>query len=261
MKSTNRNLDCSIGKQSENNFRFNLWEKKAYRKDARGIHEKPFTMTIDSFMASVKENGFSRPYTQQNADLYRSDAMENHAIPYMAYAFYQFIWDEMKVPSQDEFINKYFELFVQGVRGGKYTFKAQYDSNPITFTREELVGRLSRSYCSYLREIQLMLTLGEYRQIDVEYDFRDDLFGGIDLAIWRKRDDRFFGIASYVDTARSNEWKQGAKNTSRHSYKDEMIDMKASLRRDSNSSVEVNGVKLYSKSFIDGVVRNRILAS
>jgi hypothetical protein len=223
--------------------------------------EKPFAYSKEKMERFFKLNGFEKPYRRENEWKYRTDRMEHHAIPYMAYAYYVFVFEKGRCPNLDEFIARYFKQFVVEAGDGKFRFQDKYDGGEnFEFSREELVGRLSRAYNSYNRELHLLLSLQEYEGFSVRYDFNEDIFGGIDIVVTRN-DGKCFGIASYVDTRRSNEWKEDVKNVRRHEYTVDMIDMKASLKERSDSVLCLNGIDLYSKSFVDSIVRERIMAS
>lgn len=257
MRDNNRALSASFRGV---NLRI-TWDDMFVYTDGGRRFEKRFTLTMSDVNKFFGENPFVCPYSRETKELFYSDELEHHAIPYMAFVYYHFVWQYMKLPTLAQFVSEYVKQYCVPLRNGKLTFNSKYDSQPITFSKEALIGRLSRSYNSYNREIQLLLALKEYRTLDVEYDFQDDLFKGIDISIWRKADDAFFGIASYVNTMRSNAWKQDVKNTVRHDYEDdEMIDMKASLEDDSADCYVVGGVKFYSEDFVRRVVTSRILA-
>lgn len=241
------------------NLRLTADDKFIYTRNGREM-VKDFTLTLDEANRQFAEKGYVCPYDRYNKDVYMSYELENHAIPYMNFIYYFYIWENMAIPSLDEYVDKYIEYYCNKMRNNMYTFKYMFDSNPITFTKEELIGRLSRSYNSFNREIQSLLEFKKYPDLDVEYDFKDDLLRGIDLSIWRG--DRYFGVASYVKTSRSIDWKENYKNTTRHDYSDiEMIDLKAELGYDSSSCYTVNGIKLYRPSFIDKIYKERIIAT
>lgn len=235
---------------------------RIYRWDDRGRETErvlPFNQrTVEKFFA---EHGFTCPYTRENKDAFFSKEVENHETPYMAVAYYNYLYERQCPPTLDQMVEYYFGLFCQQTRDGRWTFKANVDSNPIVFERSELVGRISRSYNSYNRELHLLLSLGEKKGIDAEYDLRDDLYKGIDLSVWRVRDDRYFGIASFVDTKSSNSYKYDVKNTSRHTYEDEVLDVKASLDPASEDCFIISNVVLHSQSCIDKLVKRILTAA
>lgn len=254
-------MDVVKGVFATNQFTLCIEGEEITAGNVLGQQTKPLKYPVAKLERFFQLNGFERPYNKRNEHLYRTDRMEHHAIPYMAYAYYVFLFEKGRCPTLDEFIGRYFKQFVQDAGNGKYRFLDKYDNGEnFEFTREELVGRLSRSYNSYNRELHLLLSLQEYEGFTVKYDFNTDIFDGIDILVTRD-DGKCFGIASYVDTRRSNVWKNDVKNVRRHEYTMEMIDMKASLQERSDNVLCLNGIDLYSKKFVDSIVHKRIMAS
>ena len=263
MKTNNLRLVAEV-KNSKRNIRIALvdgkWVAIVWDENGNATEVKLGVQSTADLEKFFQEHGFQQPYNATNKAEYYSTEFENHETPYMALAYYGFLASQGLPPTLDQFVEYYINKFCQGVRGGKYTFKAAWDSNPIVFERKALVGRLSRSYNSYNRELHLLFSIGEHKGVEAEYDLKDDLYKGIDLSVWRVRDDRYWGIASFVDTASSNGYKYGVKNVSRHQYNDEVIDVKASLDSRSPDCFIVNNVVLHSHSCVDRLVKGILAA-
>ena len=176
----------------------------------------------------------------------------------MVFPYYFFVWTYMRIPSLSEYIQMYFAVYCNECEDGKFTFKEEVDNSGITFTKEQLIGRVSRSYNSFTREIHLLLLLREKFHANVGYDLKWDL-NGVDLLV--KVGGKYVGIATYVESARSNNYKQ-RKNTVRHDYsKIRMVDMRAELKEAESSTYSVHNVKLYRPEYVARVYQNQICAA
>lgn len=211
---------------------------------------KKFTLTKDKLYQQFRQIGYTCPYSRENKQDYISESLEHCHIPYMNFVYYYFVWENMRIPSLDEFFNAYIERYCIPVWDmDAYRFSSEYVNLPMFFTREEILGRLARGYNSYNRELQSLLEMKEHKDLKVDWSFRDDTVRGIDMGVTYKN--QYFGIASYVNTSRSVEWKEEYKNTTRHDYsKITMIDLKAELQADSESCFDLNGIRLYKPSCI-----------
>lgn len=226
--------------------------------EAKGAyHEKPFELTLDAILEQVKKNGFRNPYTNKNYNTYYSEELERYAIPYMVFPYYFFVWKNMRLPTLNEYVSTYFQVYCVQLGENEYSFKETVDCRGITFTREQLTGRIARSYNSFTREIHLLVYLQEKQKMNVEYDLKLDL-QGIDLTVVQGTE--MIGIATYVESSRSNNYKV-RKNTIRHDYSGiRMIDMRAELHEEESSTYTVNNVKLYRPEYIDRICENQIRA-
>lgn len=208
--------------------------------------EKSFRLNVSQIREQLRRIGFYKPYTNETYDEYYSERLEHFGIPYMNYIYYLAFFRNLQIPKFDDFLSIYMDTYCEELPNGKYRIKQELNDEVFEFTKKQLIGRLFRSYNSFHREIDLLFQLSQEKEFVVAYDFQNDL-NGIDFIIEYKN--KFFGIASYVATKRANNWKQ-IKNTERHEYNLKMFDIIAIMHGEEKNCDCVNGIFLYSKSFI-----------
>ena len=97
---------------------------------------------------------------------YRNEHVERKQWPSFNRAFYSFIYDYLTIPTFNQFVN----LYMQGI------------TKPLEEDVEKgLVGRLSRTYPAFMREVQVLLYL-QKKGWNAKYSTYDDL-NGVDVSI------------------------------------------------------------------------------
>ncbi len=206
--------------------------------------EKKLNMNLEEIREQLKKIGFHKPYTDLTYYEYYSEKLEHFGIPYMNYIYYLAIFKNLKIPTFYDFISTYIETYCDKLPNGMYQIKKELNDEEFQFTKKQLIGRVFRSYNSFHREIDLFFQMK--KNFSVEYDFQKDL-NGIDLTVSYKN--KTFGIASYVESRRSLEWKK-IKNTERHQYESNMIDIIARMHGENKNCRTFNGIYLYSDWYI-----------
>lgn len=218
----------------------------------KGVFRKPIKLTYRDIRQQLQDIGFVKPYDNVTYDSYYSYDLEHSNIPYFNFIYYYYFYKNLRIPSLSQLVNTYIRIHCDEIGENLYKLKPMFESNGITFTKEELTGRISRSICSFHREIDLFFQLREFEDLKLEYNFQKDLLG-IDLTI--ECNGKKFYFASYVKTNRAFEWKE-QKNQVRHvedysKYK--MIDVVA-VMNNSHGQVNcrvINNIKVYCPWFVE----------
>lgn len=212
--------------------------------------EKKLNLDLYQVRNQLKQIGFYKPYTNTTYNEYYSENLEHFGIPYMNYIYYLAFFRNLQIPTFNDFFSVYIETYCEKLKNGMYRIKQELNDEEFQFTKKQLIGRVFRSYNSFHREIDLFFQLIQEKDFEITYDFQNDL-NGIDLTVTYKN--KTFGIASYVATKKSNQWKQ-IKNTERHQYEIKMMDIVAKMHGKDINCDCINGIYLYSRS----VVKNKI---
>ena len=222
---------------------------KVIMKSKCGIEEKQINFDVEEIRRQLNAIGHICPYTHSTYNLYFCPQLENFDLPYMNYIYYLLFFRYLRVPTFDEFLNEYVNIYCEQLPNGLLCVKNFFNNNNFAFTKEQLTGRVYRSYNSFHRELELLFQLREYDDLDVKYNFHDDI-NGIDLTIIYN--DIPFYIASFVGSVNSFRWKN-IKNSIRHDYDGKnMIDFVAHMKdNDSEKNcISYNGIYTYSPLFV-----------
>lgn len=168
-------------------------------RDPRVEWETKFPMFVDTFNLMVKENN--------------------------------------RIPSQDEFVERYFRD-----NAAELTYVL---SNPKL--KEGLEARLRRTYPSFVRDVHFGALLRE-RGLDVSYDRDFDVCAGVDHII--KYKELTFHIHCYVSTKRGRMGRR-IKNR-RHDFRGIHLDVEMDLGAESAKSV--GDFSLYSDEHVDYLI-------
>lgn len=206
--------------------------------------EKNLNLSLEEIREQLKNIGFHKPYTEITYYEYYSEKLEHFGIPYMNYIYYLAIFRNLRIPTFNDFISCYIETYCDKAQDGMYRIKPELNDEEFYFTKKQLIGRVFRSYNSFHREIDLFFQIK--KSFSVEYDFQKDL-NGIDLTVFYKN--KTFGIASYVESKRSLVWKK-VKNTERHQYEANTIDIIARMHGKDKNCRDFNGIYLYSDWYV-----------
>ena len=187
--------------------------------------EKEFKVSLSDIHEKLRKVEYVKEYDKCK-DIKDTEIERTKMIPF-AYVYYYHFAKNLQIPSPNEFVDEYFDMFCYKKKNGMFAFKKEHDISckpNFEFKYLELKGRILRSYNTFNREIELLVKLSErLKGMNIEYNLFKDLFSGVDLTITHQG--KKVGIAEYVSTKRSKEWKI-EKNENRHNYDDKrMIDV------------------------------------
>ncbi len=212
-----------------------------------GINKKPLDLNQKKIREQLRRIGFICPYNKETKYEYFSEDLERYSIPYMNYIYYYEFYKRQRIPTFEEFLKSYLYIYCDQLNESEYRIKPFFDNENFKFNEKQLMGRVFRSYNSFHREIELLFQLASYDGVEIKYSFQNDL-RGIDFIV--DFNGKKFGLASYVNTSRSNNWKQ-IKNTLRHDYSDiEMIDIVANISGNNCNCDSCNGIYVYKNDFV-----------
>ena len=163
---------------------------------------------------NLKEIEFKRP---DNAEEEVHNRVAKTQFPYFNVNFYNFILENKRLPTQEEFFDYYIEL---------NKFKSIKFNNSVTSILklddeylEALKIRLyKRVYPSLIRDLHFNLMLQDYTLFDVNFNLYYDSFEGIDSAISGVNLRNNYGVSLYLDTKNSRGFRE-KKHKYRHDYK------------------------------------------
>lgn len=123
------------------------------------------------------------------------------SLPYFVTPFYQYIYINDKIPTQEELYNTYIKHDY---------FKDHKFSDEIMVA---IKARLLRTYPSLVRDIHFATFIKEkITDMDVFYSIKLDVNEGIDLLL--VKDEKYFGVNLYTKTQRSVDFR--SKKANRH---------------------------------------------
>lgn len=158
-------------------------------------------------------------------------------LPMFVESFNRFIREKGKIPSQDDFVEKYLQ--------DNATELGSILSNQSLKTGLE--ARLRRTYPSLVRDVHLNALLLE-KGLQVSYDQETDVAGGVDHTVSFKG--KKFCIHGYVGTSRGRFGRR--VKSRRHMFQGTHIDMVLNLS--GGSTKKVGDFYLYSKKDVDDLI-------
>jgi hypothetical protein len=162
----------------------------------------------------------------------------NTKLPMFVATFNKLIQEKGVVPSQDNFVKRYFE-------DNSAELSSVISSESL---KAGLEARARRAYPSFVRDIHLDALLRE-RGLQVSYDQETDIVGGVDHKITYKGET--FHVHGYVGTNRGR-FGRKVKNR-RHKFLGVHIDMALDLS--AKTTKKVGNFLLYSEEDIDNLVK------
>jgi hypothetical protein len=221
------------------------------------VKKKHFNLTLENVREQLSKINFISTYNKTGRVV--NKIIEDYKMQPFAYTYYYLVVTKNKVPSPDELLNTYLETFCEHIENEKYTFKEKYLlSNNIIFEKNDLKARILRAYNSYNRELEFLIHLTTVlnNKALLKYELVIDICDGIDFIV--KKDNIYYGIATYVNTKRANEYKF-RKNNYRHDYsKLNMIDVVAILSGSNKNVINCGDVLIYNDKVIENI-KNKIL--
>lgn len=134
--------------------------------------------------------------------------VENFKFPPFIQIFYFLFFKRLKIPTETEFVNTYFENFGE-VKNDFFHIEGR------SFALESVKARILRTYPSLIRDIHFIILLEQSRIFDtVRYSLRNDYFDGVD--IWLEKDKIVYALSIFLNSNRSNFYKN--QKRFRHDY-------------------------------------------
>lgn len=211
---------------------------------------KEFIVNLDSIHNKMCAVNYLKEY--QSVRHIKNSEIETKSIMPFAFAYYYFFVRHLQIPFPKEFINQYLTLFCYKKDNGKWAFKPKYNTtgnSDFEFGYNSLKARILRSYNSFNREIELLVNLCRQDDIKIEYDLYKDLYNGVDITIIYNN--HKVGIAEYVNTERSKNFKSKKNNIHKYEYDNiTMIDVMANFDNDNKNITCYGEVYCYDDSVI-----------
>ena len=170
----------------------------------------------------------------------------NIRLPMFVDTFNKIVQENNRIPSQDEFVEKYFEF--------NSTNLERVNSDPNL--KIGLEARLRRTYPSFVRDIHLKILFKE-KGLSSSYDRDTDVVGGVDHLLNYKGTK--FCVHSYVGTSRGR-FGRRIKNK-RHSFDGFHLDIILNLN--DKGTKKIGDFFLYSDNEIDNLISemNKIVST
>lgn len=244
----------------ENNIAILKNTIKYYDLDEKKIIKKTLPLTIESIHKHLESFKYQKLYNKVKST---NDNIEKYRMIPFSYIYYYFIAKNLRLPSPQEYIDIYINTFCIKLESGKFTFKEEFliAQDNIEFEYNELASRMLRAFNSFNREIEFLFNIYEHLDLSkalIKYELADDTLDGIDFMVLNLETQKYIGIATYVGTARSNNFKN-RKNTTRHDYSNiNMIDVVANMPSRYNNNCNViscGDVYIYSNNVVEDVIR------
>ena len=174
---------------------------------------KSIEMSLSECIEQISDISYKKYYNDYR---YEKDYnVENTQFPPIIYAFYSYIFNRNKIPSPEEVINNYFELYAEQF----IVESEEVKYNNKKYKKRALIARILRTYPSLIRDFHFYLLLVNEKCFDkVIYSCKTDIEGK-DIII--KHKDYEYQVSLFVDTKRSKSFKK-IKNNSRHKYNNEI---------------------------------------
>jgi hypothetical protein len=167
--------------------------------------------------------------------------IENTKFPPFIQVFYYHFFAFFKIPTQDEFIQTYFN-WLGGVKDGFVIFlDKKYDA-------EKLSYRILRTYPSLIRDLHFFYLLNESNRFEkVSYSMQKDYFNGLDLEIVFHGETSYISI--FIDSVRGKYFKK--MKTKRHDYTN-INEIEFSV--DFNSLSKIGNILLLNNNHIEEII-------
>jgi hypothetical protein len=159
---------------------------------------KPITLTRCEIEKQVKEINYTGCGRKRDATL------EATCLPPFILAFYSFIFDEMKIPTEEELFSYYTKKFLITNDDDSYILNTFYGN--VVLNKDALLGRMLRSYLSLVRDFHFYAVCTESKLFDkVIYSMNQDYFNGVDLLLVYNK--KLFNIDMFIDTPNARTYR------------------------------------------------------
>ena len=209
MKAFLLNLVGSVVIMSYKESRFDL---RSLLLDISMVGENhKFKVFYKNGASSTKVKDINLPLFEKsvgNASYYvKPGTYKNYAYPFIN-AFYSYIYENMKVPGESLFINRYFEM-AKACKSFNLT---------LPFPKNAITGRLTKTYPSLVRDFHAFLVCSDSGNFDrVEYNTIDD-YNGTDLTVTQNTQSYRFALCMNSKNSLSElelKWTRRHPNTMR----------------------------------------------
>ena len=220
--------------------------------------KKSNTLTLEQIRKQFKEINYTRFYLGEGGRSHENEILEKILLPPFCFLFYYLLIIYERIPTPQEFVEKYIEMFFIEDKKGyrlKEQFITEYDDNKYNirnriFTYKQILGRVCRAYNAFNREIDLMLQLFQEPDIETYYSFQDDYMGGIDITV--TYNNRTQTIGCYQKTKNGEHYFE-RKHTVRRKTK---VDIEFPLTR--KNTMIIGDIWLYSKKSVKELIEEKI---
>ncbi|MET3537264.1 hypothetical protein [Chryseobacterium limigenitum] len=155
---------------------------------------------LENYLLNLKYSG---------ENLEKIKEIENAKLPAFITSFYYFVFSKLKIPSEKQFTELYYEINDFKFEGDDIIFQNK------KFSKKGIEARLLRTYPSLIRDLHFYLLLSEDKSFDnVCYSLKTDYISGLDLKISFKNKEYFLSL--HLGTERGKEFK--LKKNDRHNY-------------------------------------------
>lgn len=199
---------------------------------------------VTSYSVERLENELkSMHYTGENEMVDRE--VENVKLPYFALAFHGFLWENDRIPTQEE----YFDQYINQPCFSKIDRETVHFSRPgreIDLKINGIKARALRSYPSLIRDFHFFLMSAENEKIQEAWYAmkRLDIAKGIDLQV--KYKDQWFPLQFYVSTKRGEYFRK--RKDFRHEGKNRNV---FDVELDREDALKCGDFFLYRKSDLE----------
>ena len=227
-----------------------------YMKKGEKVH-KPFDVNYYDLRRQLKEIRYDDFYESIGGKNAYSEKVERMEIPSICKLFYRMFCDSLRIPTPKGLVNEYVSRYCDEVDNKEYQLKDKYKKiEGLTFTYNDIAGRILRGYCSFCRELMLLASFAKYcYKLNVYYSYYDDYVNGIDLIV--KYNKKKYGIATYVGTKNSEKHRKHKKE---EFYKDteiKMVEMPAYLSNNKyRNTIKLGDIAVYSEDYIDYILKH-----
>ncbi len=201
---------------------------------------KKFNMSSKQVEKIIKEFNYSEYYAHYK-NKKCDKTVEDEQFPVINLVFYKYIYENELIPSPKEIVDLYFEFYESELvqEGCNVRF------NGSIYKKENIIGRILRTYPSLIRDFHFYLLATESKMFDkVFYSYKDDI-NGKDITI--KQNDIVYVISLFVNTKRSRGYKI-IKNIRRHEYINEI-----QLPLNLNEAYKCGDFMLYRKKDLENI--------
>ena len=187
-------------------------------------------------------------YPYNGEHLNRDPFVENILrMPPMIFSFYSFIFENNRIPSENEFIDNYLlHPFFRKIT--KDSFEVEHDGKTHTVKKESLCARILRTYPSLIRDFHFYCMAKESGLFEmVYYSCKDDYYNKVDIAV--KLNGKLYNLGLLLESQRSGFFLEKKQLPSRHKDSPEVI----YIRLSKTNCKKCGRFWLYSESHVKDV--------
>ena len=204
---------------------------------------KTCEVTLDKFEETVEKFDYNTIYAKYK--MCKDEVgVEKVKFPHINFAFYKYLFERDEVPSPEEILVLYFDLYKQHFKVIEEQDTVYYKNKK--YSLKALKARVLRTYPSLIRDFHFYLMLKKENIFDkVTYSCADDI-NGKDITVIYK--DEKYIVSLYTNTRRAQEFKK-IKNEFRHKYGKNEI----KIPLDFDNAYDCGTIKLYPQKDVEYV--------